>query len=559
VSTEEQAENPEGSIKNQEMRLRDYVKMKNQDQNFGEITEVFTDAGISAKDMNRPSLQRLLHKIRTKEINLVLVTELSRLTRSTKDFSLLWEFMSEHNCKFLSLRDNFDSTTPAGEMIMFTLANFAQFERRQTSERIANSFQARSKRGLWNGGVLPLGYDVDELKPGHLKIVPEEAEIVCEVFKTFLKEETIAQTAKSLNARNIKLPRKMRGSGCLRSSHFRIDNTHGILKNKAYIGIRVYKTKDGIKEAKAVWESIIEPVMFDRVQKILEKNYMRKKPSTINRYPYTLSGILFCKTCGDRLCGKSAHGKKEKIAYYEHAWSTKNQSGLSKKVFSCEPNRILAKKIEPVVWEDVKRALNDESYAKIIFEEARSKYQGHDLKKKELEKLKNKISSLQNQIEATTERITELPKGIDAKVFYTQILKLQEQKTLFEEQAGIIRKLIARIEVTPNGIVIHYYVGTTHFWRELGVDSRKINGHSKGAVPIESAAKLTKAHHNNLEGSTVTLNAASEFNFNADFTNKKGLVDLTKPASKPLLKYRSNNSFHKPFVEGSNSLTSGRG
>ena len=113
VSTEEQAENPEGSIRNQEMRLRDYVKMKNQDQAFGEITEVFTDPGISAKDMNRPNLQRLLNKIRTKEINLVLVTELSRLTRSTKDFSLLWEFMSEHNCKFLSLRDNFDSTTPA--------------------------------------------------------------------------------------------------------------------------------------------------------------------------------------------------------------------------------------------------------------------------------------------------------------------------------------------------------------------------------------------------------------------------------------------------------------
>jgi site-specific DNA recombinase len=144
VSTEEQAENPEGSIKNQEMRLRDYVKMKNQDQAFGEIKEVFTDAGISAKDMKRPSLQRLLAKIKAREINLLLVTELSRLTRSTKDFSLLWEFMNEHGCKFLSLRDNFDSTTPAGEMIMFTLANFAQFERKQTAEFICSPQQARS-------------------------------------------------------------------------------------------------------------------------------------------------------------------------------------------------------------------------------------------------------------------------------------------------------------------------------------------------------------------------------------------------------------------------------
>ena len=112
VSTEEQAENPEGSIKNQEMRLRDFVKLKNHDTNFGEVLEVFCDPGISAKDMNRPQLQKMLQKIKTGEINLVLVTELSRLTRSTKDFSILWEFMDNHSCKFLSLRDNFDSTTP---------------------------------------------------------------------------------------------------------------------------------------------------------------------------------------------------------------------------------------------------------------------------------------------------------------------------------------------------------------------------------------------------------------------------------------------------------------
>ncbi|RYZ78599.1 MAG: recombinase family protein, partial [Proteobacteria bacterium] len=120
VSTEEQAENPEGSIKNQESRLRDYVAMKKQDGPFGELVEVFCDPGVSAKDMNRPAFQRLLRNIQAGEINLVLVTELSRLTRSTKDFAILWEFMNEHGCKFQSLRDNFDTTSPAGEMIMFT-------------------------------------------------------------------------------------------------------------------------------------------------------------------------------------------------------------------------------------------------------------------------------------------------------------------------------------------------------------------------------------------------------------------------------------------------------
>lgn len=185
---------------------------------------------------------------------------------------------------------------------------------------------------------------------------------------------------------------------------------------------------------------------------------------------------------------------------------------------------------------------------------------------KEIEKIKNKISSVQNQIEATTERVSELPKGIDAKPFYDQLLKLQEHKLVFErqletleanqqsqeepinfedfkkftdglrvltekctdpdEQAAIARKLIEKIEVRPNGIVIYYHVGNTHYLREL--DDQRI----KRAVPLKSTES--------------GLNQGSE--------TKKGLVDLTRPFSKPLLKYRSINS----FVEGSNTLTVGR-
>lgn len=561
VSTEEQAENPEGSIKNQELRLRDYVKLKNHDGHFGEITEVYIDPGISAKDMNRPSLQRLLNKIKAKEINLVLVTELSRLTRSTKDFSLLWEFMNEHDCKFLSLRDNFDSTTPAGEMIMFTLANFAQFERRQTGERIANSFLARSKRGLWNGGILPLGFDVDSEKPGHLKIIESEAEIVREVFKAFLKEETISRAAKSLNDRNIQLPRKMRRGGSVRSHVFKIDNTHNVLTNAAYIGVRKYKTKDGVQLTQAAWPAIVDELTFERVQRLLKANHSRRKPPSVTRFPYTLSGVLFCKTCGDRLCGKSAHGRVAKIAYYEHAWSTKTQSCLSKKIFSCDPNRILAYKIEPVVWNDVKNILQSEAYAKAMFTEAKTKYTGADSKAKEHEKLKTKITSLQNQIEATTERITELPKGIDAKAFYDQILKLQDHKVGFENQlqalkseaiyqdqviefedfqkfteslrqlaekctdpnlqAAIIRKIVAKIEVTPNSVVIHYNVGETYYRRELG--------DQQALAPISPRPAMPETK--------------------GEATNKKGLVDFTRPHTKPLPKYFSNAC--------SNSLISG--
>jgi site-specific DNA recombinase len=245
VSTEEQAENPEGSIRNQEQRLRDYVRQRSLDGPYGEVTEIYCDPGISAKDMKRPALQRMLNHVRSGEINLVLVTEISRLTRSTKDFALLWEFLKEHDCKFQSLRDNFDTTTPAGEMILFTLANFAQFERKQLGERITNAFQARAKRGLWNGGMLPIGYEIDPEKRGHLKVVESEAEIVKLVFKTFLKKETLSQTGKELNAKGIRLPCKPRNGGSYRHTHFTIDATYRMLTNRTYLGKRIYQTPDG--------------------------------------------------------------------------------------------------------------------------------------------------------------------------------------------------------------------------------------------------------------------------------------------------------------------------
>src|SRR5262245_43906629 len=109
VSTEEQAENPEGSIKSQEQRLRAQVELRNSEAHFGEITGVYIDRAKSGKDTNRAELQRLLKAIQRREITLVMVTELSRLSRSIKDFSEIWELMRANGCEFLSLREQFDT------------------------------------------------------------------------------------------------------------------------------------------------------------------------------------------------------------------------------------------------------------------------------------------------------------------------------------------------------------------------------------------------------------------------------------------------------------------
>ena len=108
------------------------------------------------------------------------------------------------------------------------------------------------------------------------------------------------------------------------------------------------------------------------------------------------------------MAGKSAHGHSGKVAYYEHSWANKASASYSKKVFHCEPHRILAKKIEPVVWESVKEFLTDEKVAGLLIEKAKKSFEDKT-QQKDLLKLKNKLSGTKFQIDALAERVSTLP------------------------------------------------------------------------------------------------------------------------------------------------------
>ena len=371
VSTEEQAENPEGSIRNQEERLRATVQLKNSlEGHFGDVAGIFIDRAKSGKDTNRPELQRLLSSIRKNEISLVMVSELSRLSRSIKDFSEIWELMQRHECGFLSLRENFDTTTAAGEMVLYTVANIAQFERRQVAERVVANIQSRASSGLYNGGVVPLGYRINPERRGFLEIDPQQAEIVHTAFSAFNRDGSLSIAAKWLNANGFNFARKTQGGGnSPRLGHFTKQNLGNIIKNKAYIGVKTYNVRGEVREAKAVWEPIIDDKTFFRAQEILQRINRSMEAYNTKKYTFPLTGILQCGTCGERLCGKTAHGNGGKIPYYEHAWATKRQSCLVAKVFSCNPNRILAKIIEPKVWEVLERVLSNPKEAAALIKE----------------------------------------------------------------------------------------------------------------------------------------------------------------------------------------------
>ncbi len=504
VSTEEQASNPEGSIKSQEQRLRSSVDLKNLEGNFGAVTDVFIDRAKSGKDTNRPQLQRLIQAIRQHDVSLVMVSELSRLSRSIKDFIGLWDLMRANGCEFQSLREQFDTTTAAGEMILFTIANIAQFERKQTSERISANFRARAERGLYNGGPVPLGYQLDPDKKGYLLVNKEEAPIVHEAFKALIREGSLSKAGWALNERGFRVPRRRQGGGKPRFGVFNPDNLWDVLTNKTYAGLRVFENNGETKTTRAVWEPLIDQVTFDKVQQILSANHRKLKPRTRGiRFPFLLSGVTVCGQCGDAMAGKSAHGNSGKVPYYEHGWATKRQAYLNKKIFACSPHRIQAKVFEPVVWDEIMRLLTDPQVSEAIISNAHKTHESQN-PTVEMDKIRNKVVGIQDQIEALAEHLTKVPKGMSPAPIFAQMQRLDElksatQKELSElEQKGfcadkpvalkeyreylkavralanmadsaedrtkIIKRLVARIEVLPGTFRLHYHVGKAHFF-----------------------------------------------------------------------------------------------
>lgn len=538
VSTEEQAVNPEGSIKSQEQRLREAVKWKNRQSTFGEIKGLYVDAGISAKDMRRPQLQAMLREVRAGKINLIMVTEISRLSRNNRDFLNMWDMMSENKCSFMSLREDFDTTTAAGEMLMFQLMNFAQYERKQTSERVQANMLSRASRGLYNGGCVPLGYKLDPSRKGHLVIDDEQAHIVNLAFKVYLKEGSLSQTARWLNDQGYKASHHKEGGGkMMRLGHFTVANLSALLKNKVYIGIKVFSQRDETKEVKAVWEPLIEDAIFYKVGEQLKKNISRLKGlSGRNPYPYLLSGVSHCMCCGIHMPGKSATGRNGKVAYYEHSSTVKNNSTISNKPKKCEPHRIPAKKIEPLVWEEFCKFLDDENFVLSLMDKARLLHDSND-QNAEKKKLKTKLVGFSTQLEALAERIAMLPKTVSPVPLFNQMEKIELQKAEVEEKylkvkdqniearlvpmeslqefaifarstlkktsdfllkRRIMQKCIHKIEIGVDSIKIYWNLDKDHFNRENRLISEMSllpkKGRRLSALPFGGSPSLTNGH-----------------------------------------------------------------
>ncbi len=446
VSTEEQASVIEGSLDNQKHRMQSFVDMKNvQEENWGEIVEYYIDDGYSAKDTNRPAYQRMLRDLKKGKINMILVTELSRLSRSIPDFCNLLEDLKDYQGKFLSIKEQFDSSTPAGEMMIYNMINLAQFERKQISERVAINCHSRALRGLNSGASTILGYDKKPDNKATLVVSKTEAEQVKDIFDLFIEHRSLAKTIPHLHTKLIrpKVSSNKRNRLAL-EGRWTSDSLGYLIQNPAYIGMKeVNKCKKNEEQhqlkpwqrysvVKASWPAIISEATFKEAQHILEENRSQERARLKNgeKRVFLLSGILKCGECGRALVGHSAHGKNHVHRYYVHT---------SKKgdVIDCTLKRIRAEELETGLENHLSEILLRAGHSEKIEERIRT------LSLAKPEDLKAKKQEIQKQIDKLQKDIDEVFRMQTGFGLESEGIKLVSEKleTLGQKKLALLAEL----------------------------------------------------------------------------------------------------------------------
>lgn len=266
----------------------------------------YDDGGISGGTLERPALRRLLADIEAGRIDLVVVYKIDRLTRSLMDFSKLVERFDKSNCSFVSVTQAFNTSTSMGRLTLNVLLSFAQFEREVTAERIRDKIAASKKKGMWMGGIPPIGYS---RKDKELIVDPDGAKVVNSIFEIYLEVKCLNQLKREVD----KLGYETRPS---RPDAFARPYSRGHLYNMLCNPIYIGEIRHKDQRFPGRHEAIVDRDTWGRVQTLLEgrsQTVRGKGRHAADRSP--LTGRLFDET-GDRLTPSYTKKKDRRIRYF---------------------------------------------------------------------------------------------------------------------------------------------------------------------------------------------------------------------------------------------------
>ena len=307
VSTDQGLDQDFNSLDAQHDASQAYIRSQ-QHAGWTLIRTKYDDGGFSGGNTDRPALQQLLNDVRAGKVDVIVVYKVDRLTRSLADFAKLVEQFDQQNVSFVSVTQQFNTTTSMGRLTLNVLLSFAQFEREVTSERIRDKIAASKRKGLWVGGIAPLGYDTKDRK---IIVNEPEADRVRTIFQSYLRLGSLNLLMTDLRKQDIVTKmRTLKTGETVGGIPFTRGSLAHLLRNRFYIGEVVFKGEVLAGEQPA----IVDRDLFEAVQARLSQQVTNHKVSRTKSEALLLGRIFDDR--GNRMTPSHVRRGGVKYRYY---------------------------------------------------------------------------------------------------------------------------------------------------------------------------------------------------------------------------------------------------
>lgn len=414
-SSEEGLEQDFNSLEAQREACEAYIRSQTH-EGCRLVSERFNDGGFSGGNLDRPALKRLLEQVRESRIDIIVIYKIDRLTRSLMDFAKLADLFEQQGVSFVSVTQQFNTTTSMGRLMLNVLLSFAQFEREITGERIRDKIAASKKKGIWMGGRVPTGYDV---KNRALVVNDRDAKTVRTLFNLYLELKSVRKVWAEAKRLDLKTPIRIKNNGATTGGKlFYPGNIYQLLSSPIYIGKLPHKGQiyDGNHPP------LIEPSQWEAVQADIATNRVDRRYRRNAKHPSPLSGLLY-DAKGTRFT--PTHTQKnngQRYRYYVDPALTRG-GALAK----ADLPRVPALEIEHAVRTGLARFLNDAKLLLAAF--------GSDVMGRSVERAIDKARDLATDILDATPMtwIAPIRSAIDKIVLREDAIVLSIRKTALRQ------------------------------------------------------------------------------------------------------------------------------
>ena len=466
------------SIENQIEMCKDYYL-----RHYGSDVDfiIYEDEGFSGGNTKRPKFQEMLSDIKLKKFDTLICYRLDRISRNVADFSSTLELLQDNNIDFISIKEQFDTSTPMGRAMVYISSVFAQLERETIAERVRDNMLQLAKTGRWLGGQEPFGFKSEKIiyidenfnERSLMKLSPvkDELEVVKLIFDKYLETNSITQVTNYLQDNLYKGKNggdwgTTQVKKILSSAIYVIstEETHNYLKS---LGINVYGEPNGngylsynktrkmifdrdITEwiyAVAKHKGVIDSKTWLTVQSILEKNKHKKikRTATGTNNTALLTGILKCSKCGSNMIIKQGHkSKTEEGKRYDYYVCSKKDNSRGKK---CDNKNVRADRLDSIVLRELKNYNKDYLEESLIEILNTATDNSNNINK--INKLNLEISEKETSISNLVKQLSSAPNEIVANYIMEEINKLSND---ISEAKKLLEKLKENKETKKNDI-----------------------------------------------------------------------------------------------------------